>query len=66
MPRAKAPSNRILSLMTSAWSKGKNGLNLETLELELMITQNFGMNCSQLQIKRELRFLGEMKSSDKY
>lgn len=42
---------------------------LENLEAELMIKQNFSMNCSEFQnfVKNEgVVILNEVKSSDKY
>lgn len=69
IPHANATCERIFSLMTSAWRKDRNRLMLENLEAELMIKQNFSMNCSEFQnfVKNEgVVILNEVKSSNKY
>ncbi|CAH1115436.1 unnamed protein product [Psylliodes chrysocephalus] len=45
IPHSNASSERIFSLMTTAWRKEKNKLDIKTLEAELMIKTNFKMSC---------------------
>lgn len=45
IPHSNAMSERIFSLMTNAWRKERNKLNIKTLEAELMIKHNFTESC---------------------
>lgn len=70
IPHSNAVSERIFSLMTTAWRKERNRLNLHTLEAELMIKHNFAMTCNEfvqyLKSSKGEDILSKISSYDKY
>lgn len=47
IPHSNAMSERIFSLMTQAWRKERNKLNIKTLEAELMVKHNYTESCTE-------------------
>lgn len=47
IPHSNAPSERIFSLMTTAWRKERNNLLEKNLEAELMVKENFKLTCNE-------------------
>lgn len=69
IPHSNAASERIFSLMTTAWRKERNRLLLSNLEAELMVKQNFNMSCTEFQqfLKNKgSNILKNIKSNQKY
>lgn len=69
IPHSNAMSERIFSLMTHAWRKERNRLNIKTLEAELMVKHNFTESCIEFAtyLKRDGDdILKNAKSGGKY
>ena len=70
IPHSNAPSERIFSLMATFWRKERNKLLLKNLEAELMVKENYKLNCIDfvkfLKSSDGLEILNKIKSSEKY
>lgn len=50
IPHSNATSERIFSLMTTAWRKERNKLLIQNLEAELMVKENYKMSCKEFRV----------------
>jgi len=70
IPHSNAMSERIFSLMKTAWRSNRKRLTLQNLEAELILKINFEETCKEfrkfLDTPRGKKILKKIRSSEKY
>lgn len=68
IPHSNAMTERIFSLMFNAWRKERNRLSLQNLEAEIMVRNNFDLNCVEFYklIINNDEILNQISGKEKY
>jgi hypothetical protein len=68
IPVANAECERLFPFCSAQWRKGRNSLNVSTVQALLQVQVNFGMKCSEFYhfLMQNLSLLREIRFDEKY